>query len=102
MQARFFCTENCLCGGRLSDDSWIATTNRNDMPRRCGAPYTFPRGWCSAQRIPNLHDCREDAQYLAVKLKAEYGVKEVVIGYVGAVLGTHAGPGAVAVAFFAP
>ena len=44
MQARFFCTENCLCGGRLSDDLQIATTNRNDTPRRGGAPYTFPRG----------------------------------------------------------
>ena len=27
-------------------------------PYKGSAPYTFPRGWCSAQRIPNLHDCR--------------------------------------------
>ena len=38
-------------------------------------------------------DCEEDAKYLAEKLKAEYGVKVVVIGYVGAVFGSHAGPG---------
>ena len=44
-------------------------------------------------------DCREDAQYLAEKLKAEYGVKEVVIGYVGAVIGSHAGPGTLAFFF---
>ena len=44
-------------------------------------------------------DCQEDAQYLAEKLKAEYGVKEVVIGYVGAVIGSHAGPGTLAFFF---
>ena len=44
-------------------------------------------------------DCPEDAQYLAEKLKAEYGVKEVVIGYVGAVIGSHAGPGTLAFFF---
>ena len=44
-------------------------------------------------------DCREDAQYLAETLKAEYGVKEVVIGYVGAVIGSHAGPGTLAFFF---
>ena len=44
-------------------------------------------------------DCREDAQYLAETLKAEYGVKEVVIGYVGAVIGSHSGPGTIALFF---
>ena len=44
-------------------------------------------------------DCQEDAQYLAEKLKAEYGVKEVVIGYVGAVIGSHSGPGTLAFFF---
>lgn len=44
-------------------------------------------------------DCQEDAQYLAETLKAEYGVKEVVIGYVGAVIGSHAGPGTLAFFF---
>ena len=44
-------------------------------------------------------DCEEDAKYLAEKLKAEYGVKEVVIGYVGAVIGSHAGPGTLAFFF---
>ena len=38
-------------------------------------------------------DCIEDAKYLEKILKEKYGVKEVVIGYVGAVIGSHAGPG---------
>ena len=41
-------------------------------------------------------DCLEDAQYVAQKCKALCGVKEVIIGYVGAVIGSHAGPGTVA------
>lgn len=44
-------------------------------------------------------DCEEDALYLAEKLKAEYGVKEVVIYYVGAVIGSHSGPGTLALFF---
>lgn len=44
-------------------------------------------------------DCLEDALYLASILKEKYGVKEVVIGYVGAVIGSHAGPGVLALFF---
>lgn len=44
-------------------------------------------------------DCFEDAQYLADKLKTQYGVKEVIIYYVGAVIGSHSGPGTVALFF---
>ncbi len=44
-------------------------------------------------------DCLEDAQYLADKLKADYGVKEVIMYYVGAVIGSHSGPGTVALFF---
>ena len=41
-------------------------------------------------------DCLEDAQYVAQQCKERCGVKEVIIGYVGAVIGSHAGPGTVA------
>jgi len=44
-------------------------------------------------------DCAEDAQTLANILKEKYGVKEVVIGYVGAVIGSHSGPGTLALFF---
>ena len=42
-------------------------------------------------------DCREDADALAVMLKERMGVKEVFIGYTGAVIGSHSGPGTLAV-----
>lgn len=44
-------------------------------------------------------DCLEDAKYLEAVLKERYGVKEVVISYVGAVIGSHSGPGTVALFF---
>ncbi len=44
-------------------------------------------------------DCLEDAQYLAKKLKETTGVKEVFIGYTGAVIGSHSGPGTLALFF---
>ncbi len=44
-------------------------------------------------------DCIEDAQYLANLLKETCGVKEVVISYVGSVIGSHSGPGTVALFF---
>ena len=44
-------------------------------------------------------DCLQDAEYVAQVLKSRYGVKEVVISYVGAVIGSHSGPGTVALFF---
>lgn len=44
-------------------------------------------------------DCQEDAEYLAGLLKERYGVKEVYINYVGAVIGSHSGPGTLALFF---
>ena len=44
-------------------------------------------------------DCREDAEYLAQELKEKCGVKDVVISYVGAVIGSHSGPGTLALFF---
>ena len=44
-------------------------------------------------------DCPEDAEICAKILKEKYGVKNVHIGYVGAVIGAHTGPG-VLVTFF--
>ena len=44
-------------------------------------------------------DCREDAEILASILKQQYGVKEVYISYVGAVIGSHSGPGTIALFF---
>ncbi len=42
-------------------------------------------------------DCIEDAEYVASQLKEKYGAKTVHIGYTGAVIGSHSGPGTLAV-----
>ena len=44
-------------------------------------------------------DCLADAQYLERKIRERFGVKNVYINYIGAVVGSHTGPG-VAVIFF--
>ena len=44
-------------------------------------------------------DCFEDAQYLAALCKEKLGVREVFIGYTGAVIGSHSGPGTLALFF---
>ena len=41
-------------------------------------------------------DCLEDAQLLEQLVKEKYGVKNVLIYYVGAVIGSHSGPGTLA------
>ena len=46
-------------------------------------------------------DCIDDANYLAALIKEQYGVKEVHIGYTGAVIGSHSGPGTLALFFLA-
>ena len=44
-------------------------------------------------------DCMDDAQYLERLVKERYGVKNVLIYYVGAVIGSHSGPGTLALFF---
>ena len=44
-------------------------------------------------------DCQEEAEYLATVLKEKHGVKEVIIGYIGGVIGSHSGPGTMALFF---
>ena len=44
-------------------------------------------------------DCLEEAQLLADILKERCGVKEVLLSYVGSVIGSHAGPGTIALFF---
>ncbi len=44
-------------------------------------------------------DCLEDAKYLESKVRSELGVEEVFIGYTGAVIGSHSGPGTLALFF---
>ena len=45
-------------------------------------------------------DTYEDAVYLADLIKTELHVKDVIISNIGPVIGTHSGPGTVALFFF--
>ncbi|MDE7390369.1 MAG: DegV family protein [Lachnospiraceae bacterium] len=45
-------------------------------------------------------DCKEDADLLARSITKNYGITNFVISEIGASLGTHAGPGAVALFYF--
>ncbi|HHX79971.1 MAG TPA: DegV family EDD domain-containing protein, partial [Acholeplasmataceae bacterium] len=44
-------------------------------------------------------DCIEDAEYLKNKIIAALPVKEILINYIGPVVGSHSGPGTLAVFF---
>lgn len=44
-------------------------------------------------------DCIEDAEYLASLIRERFAVKTVLIDYVGQVIGTHSGPGTLALFF---
>lgn len=51
----------------------------------------------SSQTVFICHgDCIDDANYLAEKVRNEMGVKDIYIGYTGAVIGSHSGPGTLA------
>lgn len=49
----------------------------------------------------NHGDCIEDAEYVAEKVKEEFGVEDIVINYVDPVIGAHSGPGTLALFFLA-
>ncbi len=45
-------------------------------------------------------DCPEDAQTLADMVRTRFGIDTIMIGYIGPVIGTHSGPGTLALFFF--
>ena len=54
----------------------------------------------SEQEIFIVHgDCLEEAETLAQRAKDAYGVKGVTINYVDQVIGSHSGPGTLAIFF---
>lgn len=57
------------------------------------------QGYDNSTMFISHGDCLEDAEYLAGILKEKHGVKDVYINYVGAVIGSHAGPGTLALFF---
>ncbi|MCL2538936.1 MAG: DegV family protein, partial [Oscillospiraceae bacterium] len=46
-------------------------------------------------------DCLKDAEYTADEIRRRFGTKDIYINYVGPVVGSHSGPGTIALFFFA-
>lgn len=46
-------------------------------------------------------DCLEDAEFVAEEIKNRLGVQDVYINYIGPVIGSHAGPGTIALFYLA-
>ena len=57
------------------------------------------KGYDNSLMFISHGDCLEDAQALAELVKERCGAKEVYVNYVGAVIGSHSGPGTLALFF---
>ena len=55
--------------------------------------------WENEEFFISHGDCLEDAQYVAEEVSKRFGITKYTIGYVGPVIGAHAGPGVVALFF---
>lgn len=90
---------------RMDDDGKLETVAKS-RGRKAAMNYLLDR--MAQSQIPELNDtvcighgdCLADAEYLAKEIRARFGVKNVIINYVGAVIGAHTGPGVVFIAFF--
>ena len=49
--------------------------------------------------VAGIVDCAEDAEYVAAKLRGRHGIERVEINFIGPVIGSHSGPGTVALFF---
>lgn len=45
-------------------------------------------------------DCLKDAEYVADQIRKRWKVRDIIINYIGPVIGAHSGPGTVALFFF--
>lgn len=57
------------------------------------------KGWKNEMVMITHGDCIEDAEYVAGLAKEKLGAKEVLINNIGTVIGSHTGPGVVAIFF---
>lgn len=60
---------------------------------------TQSKGWNNEIIMITHGDCIEDAEYVAGLAKEKLGAKEVLINNIGTVIGSHTGPGVVAIFF---
>ena len=44
-------------------------------------------------------DCPEDAEYLAQLVREKFGIQDIMVDYIGPTIGTHSGPGTLALFF---
>ena len=56
-------------------------------------------GWENPDVFISHGDCIEDARYVADEVRRRLGKVEITIGYVGSVIGSHSGPGTLALFF---
>lgn len=54
-------------------------------------------GWENDLAMVTHGDCIEDAEYVAKQVREKLGIQEVLINNIGTVIGSHTGPGVVAV-----
>ena len=57
------------------------------------------KGWDNDMVIITHGDCIEDAEYVAGLVREKLGVEQILINNIGTVIGSHTGPGVVAVFF---
>ena len=55
------------------------------------------KGWENDLIMITHGDCREDAEYVAGLVREKMGDKDILIHNIGTVIGSHTGPGVVAV-----
>lgn len=57
------------------------------------------KGWDNDMVMITHGDCLEDAEYVAQQVREKMGVEQILINNIGTVIGSHTGPGVVAVFF---
>lgn len=111
-------------GGRLSGGSAVVGSLMNIKPlmhmasdgklyvtgkargRKAAIKHLIDSLGEKGQDIPNQEavfiahgDCKDDANYIAEEIKKQYGIKNIVINCLSPVIGSHSGPGTLAVFF---
>ena len=55
------------------------------------------KGWDNDIAMITHGDCQEDAEYVAILVRERLGIENILINNIGTVIGSHTGPGVVAV-----
>ena len=84
-------------GGKLYDKTTKERGRKKSLNKIVDMAVEQSKGWENEIIMITHGDCLKDAEYVAGRVREKMGIENILINNIGTVIGSHTGPGVVAV-----